>query len=493
MSRIRTLPTSAIGFCFAVFSFLQLPPTTARAALPAALVPAHFDWICVTDAALLEAYAPLAEHRRAQGLECLVVDLEQVMLWSPAGDDTIASLRWLADLAAHQWGSRYLVLGGSHALLPAPLFRLASFPASYDNPTDAYYRCLGGEWDVDDDGLVAEWGEDTPDPQLDLVVGRLPVDDQTAAANLVAKIIAFEQRPSSPSALFVASHLRSQGTPSPCPSASLDIVTRLRDHATAARPTLVVESLFEDCTPDDPLNDALNPTTLVAALATRPHDMAHFQIYVAGSAWQLAGTVRVTAGDFASPAGVGHAFLASMVSGPVADTRNGGVLASLLPLPGGGAVGAVAPSCMGYLVPHAAFTEYLWNQFSASDSLRRGDAFEGALVATQVNVTHSQADAATYWGMCLLGDPATLLQPVPETTAVPLPGPIGVARLHVAPNPFNPTATIRFEVEAPGGSRQPARVEIFDLQGRRLATLLDESVPPGPREVNWHAETVSGV
>ena len=493
MSRIRTLSASAIIFCFGVFSFLHMPFTAARAALPAALSPAHFDWVCVTDGALVETLGPLADHRRAQGLSSLVVDLDQVMLWSPAGNDTIASLHWLAGVAAHQWGARYLLLGGSHALLPAPLFRLAGPPLTYDNPTDAYYRCLGGDWDANDDGFVAEWGQDAPDPHLDLVVGRLPVDDAAAVANLVAKIIAYEQRPSAFSALFVASHMSIMSPPSPCPSGAIYTVTRLRDHAVAAEPSLEVASLFEDCVPGDPFHDALNPTSLVETLAAEPHDLVHFQLQGVDEAWQLAGLVTVTGDDFAPLAGIGHGFLASMVSGPVADTRHGGVLASLLGLPGGGAVGAVAPSCMGYIFPHTTFAEALWSRLLAADCQRLGDAFDGALVVVQPDVARSRLFATTYWGMCLLGDPAMLLRPTSETAAVPPSGPIGVAHLRVAPNPFNPSATILFEVEAPAGNRQPARVEIFDLQGRRLATLLDESLPPGPREVNWDADAVSGV
>lgn len=79
----------------------------------------------------------------------------------------------------------------------------------------------------------------------------------------------------------------------------------------------------------------------------------------------------------------------------------------------------------------------------------------------------------------------------PPAAAMPQPG--SVAHLRVEPNPFNPTTTIRFEVEAPAGTRPWVCVEIFDLQGRLVRTLLDESLPPGPREVNWHADTVSGV
>jgi hypothetical protein len=50
-----------------------------------------------------------------------------------------------------------------------------------------------------------------------------------------------------------------------------------------------------------------------------------------------------------------------------------------------------------------------------------------------------------------------------------------------------------FEVEDGNGGEKPVQVEIFDLQGRHVATLLERPLPPGPHRVTWHAEGSSGL
>lgn len=52
----------------------------------------------------------------------------------------------------------------------------------------------------------------------------------------------------------------------------------------------------------------------------------------------------------------------------------------------------------------------------------------------------------------------------------------------IHPNPFNPAATIDFEV----GDEERVRVEIFDPSGRRLRVLLDEFRPPGRHHLTWN-------
>lgn len=49
------------------------------------------------------------------------------------------------------------------------------------------------------------------------------------------------------------------------------------------------------------------------------------------------------------------------------------------------------------------------------------------------------------------------------------------------PNPFNPTTTISFVLPASGS----VSLEVFDLSGRTVATLLSQTMEAGPHEVRW--------
>jgi len=58
-----------------------------------------------------------------------------------------------------------------------------------------------------------------------------------------------------------------------------------------------------------------------------------------------------------------------------------------------------------------------------------------------------------------------------------------------APNPFNPTTRISFAVPAGGGS---VSLTVFDVSGRRVATLIDGTVPPGLHGVPWNGRDARG-
>ena len=61
--------------------------------------------------------------------------------------------------------------------------------------------------------------------------------------------------------------------------------------------------------------------------------------------------------------------------------------------------------------------------------------------------------------------------------------PVVTALEGAAPNPFNPATTIRFGL----ASSAMVRLTVYDLAGRRVATLLDE-----PREAGRHGATWDG-
>ncbi len=56
------------------------------------------------------------------------------------------------------------------------------------------------------------------------------------------------------------------------------------------------------------------------------------------------------------------------------------------------------------------------------------------------------------------------------------------------PNPFNPSTSLAFSLSDPARTR----LDIFDIRGRRLATLLDESLAAGTYSVVWHGTDQKG-
>lgn len=60
-------------------------------------------------------------------------------------------------------------------------------------------------------------------------------------------------------------------------------------------------------------------------------------------------------------------------------------------------------------------------------------------------------------------------------------GPLAFALAQNAPNPFNPSTTIRFAVPAAGR----AELAIYDIAGRQVRTLFSGYVAAGAHEATW--------
>jgi len=58
------------------------------------------------------------------------------------------------------------------------------------------------------------------------------------------------------------------------------------------------------------------------------------------------------------------------------------------------------------------------------------------------------------------------------------------------PNPFNPVTTIAFEV--PGREEARVRLDVYDIAGRRVRTLVAETMGPGTHEVRWDGVDATG-
>jgi hypothetical protein len=60
--------------------------------------------------------------------------------------------------------------------------------------------------------------------------------------------------------------------------------------------------------------------------------------------------------------------------------------------------------------------------------------------------------------------------------------------LHAAPNPFNPNTVIRLDLPHAGG----VQLDVFDVRGRRVATLWHGSLPAGTHAFPWQARDQAG-
>ncbi len=81
-----------------------------------------------------------------------------------------------------------------------------------------------------------------------------------------------------------------------------------------------------------------------------------------------------------------------------------------------------------------------------------------------------------------LVDDLEFFDPAPVATAAP--GPLSARRSAVrsiAPNPFNPRTTIEFEVARSG----PVTLDLLDLRGRHVRTLVNERVDEGVHAMVW--------
>ncbi len=76
-----------------------------------------------------------------------------------------------------------------------------------------------------------------------------------------------------------------------------------------------------------------------------------------------------------------------------------------------------------------------------------------------------------------------------NVTAAPLAPPVFASRLlRTFPNPFNPEATIRFEL----ARDTQVTLRAYDVQGRAVRTLLSGYLAAGPREVRWDGRDDNG-
>jgi hypothetical protein len=147
--------------------------------------------------------------------------------------------------------------------------------------------------------------------------------------------------------------------------------------------------------------------------------------------------------------------------------------------------GAVLRWGVSHAVDHAGF--HVYRQVSGEDRVRLTEHMLSGRTEYEFVDPSPPAGEADYWlaetsrvGVVTWLGPAPLAAEgglVPALTLSP-----------VFPNPITGAARIRFSLATAGR----VTLEVFDIQGRRAATVLDEVREAGPHEASWDGRTDRG-
>lgn len=466
------------ALCLAALILLVYPTGMLAADLP----PDQADWVCIVPDGFRDAYAPLAAHRAAQGLTTRIVVESELYAWAPMEPGDTARLRAAIEAMHSQWGTRYLLLGGDQGDLPAPYGRYESSLWTWIAPVDLYFGCLENDWDADGDGWVGE-PEDAPDLTPELAVGRIPAGDPATAAAVVAKTIAYEGRAQAARdrVLLAATALTEvwePGTPS-LPLPGNDHVAELRDILLASPRDYETTAMLH-VWDQPPGGEELSPEALVAALAGGGFDLAHFFGQGVADTWSCGDYRYLEAEDLAPLAG-GRPFVLDALVPESCCLIQESLGAALLLMPDGGAAAVRGVATMGFVFPFIELDRAFWSALASGAHDRLGDAHAAGLAM----VAGADPGPVVAWQlttMMLLGDPA-LLHQLPAETGVPAAS-AAIRDLRAAPNPFNPGTRVSFELS----DDVAARVEIFDVRGRRVALLHDGPLASGPQALVWRPD-----
>ncbi|MFQ5869362.1 MAG: C1 family peptidase [Candidatus Zixiibacteriota bacterium] len=131
-----------------------------------------------------------------------------------------------------------------------------------------------------------------------------------------------------------------------------------------------------------------------------------------------------------------------------------------------------------------------------SSSNDHGTIWEGGSWDITISCAAGDHPDGKYWGIINLytNDPDSIHVDIPVVMNVGVTSVGGVETVALShslkqnyPNPFNPTTEIRYNLP----ERANVRLEIYNLSGQRIETLVNEPQEPGVHWVTWDASTYS--
>lgn len=168
-----------------------------------------FDYVIVTAAGLQTALdsSLFPEWKETLGFSVRTVLVTDPEIAGQPGSDLPARIRNFLREYRSVWGIEYVLFIGDYETVPMKICYPDPNYHVYDpsnpglvapgTPTDAYYADLSYpdslSWDLDGDGYFGEYGQDMPDFLAEVYVGRIPVNNAGEILQVLNKTVLFEQ------------------------------------------------------------------------------------------------------------------------------------------------------------------------------------------------------------------------------------------------------------------------------------------------------------
>jgi len=123
---------------------------------------------------------------------------------------------------------------------------------------------------------------------------------------------------------------------------------------------------------------------------------------------------------------------------------------------------------------------------STTSALYLSSMWARAGAYTKYFIQQASVDLASFWYTAWVD--AGLLYSVTGVAGGEGAVPERFALLPNYPNPFNPSTNLRFTI----GSAQHVRVDVYDVLGRRVASLVDRDLSAGTHAIQWNAAGMPG-
>lgn len=471
---------------------LLLGLVAASAGVAQSLPPSHADYVVITRDALVGEFSRLAAHREAEGMDAEVVAIDWIEAHVPAGVDQAETIRNFVIAAHAEWGTRFLLLGGDVDVVPARIVWSNFYPVGggTEIACDLYFAGLDGDWNADGDDI---WGEPRvsaadPGDDADLVpevwVGRAPVSTAVEAARFVDGTITADASARLWRSVLLWAQVLFPSDWQPGEPIVLDgaeLADAVYQMLMALPDPPVVTRMYQSN--QWPYDLPLTRENALAELNSGHHGIVH-HISQGWADGIDAGDALVTLDDVAQLANAPDYFLITGIHSNACRFQLETIYEGLLTAPNGGAVAGVGLANVAFPANCSAYVFHLMETLFVDGPRRLGPAVETARATGAGSTDLNTVDRWTTLGLTLLGDPALRVGPVPdwsEITGAAVPPPV-LRLAAAAPNPFNPTTTLRFVLPAAGR----VTLSLYDLAGHHVATLVDGERPVGEHAVTWH-------